>query len=282
VTGRYDPERLDEAAAVVGAHPGVSHNYKRNHAYNLWYTLAVPPESRLGLARTIELIHRLSGAEVTRPLPTLKLYKIGVKLNLGAETEATGKEDNARAFREEDRQTARQFGLSEQDKRLILVLQRDMDIVPEPFTPLAAEAGCSLEDLFSACRRFEERRQMRRFSAVLHHREAGFKANVMGVWRVDPGEADRYGAMMAQFQAVSHCYLRPVYEDWPYNIYTMVHGQTRQDAVAVLGQIQRETGIREHAALWSMKEYKKTRVEYFTPETAAWEAKHAPAGGAAR
>ncbi|MCC7144949.1 MAG: AsnC family transcriptional regulator [Phycisphaeraceae bacterium] len=274
VSGRYDPEKLDEAAAIISAHPGVSHNYKRNHAYNLWYTLAVPPDSRLGFDRTVELLHQLSGAQVTRPLPTLKLYKIGVKLNLAGEHDASDRAGNAKAFTEEDREIGKAFTLSALDIQLIRVLQQHMDITPQPWDAWAREVGCTVPELLDACRRFEERKQMRRFSAVLHHREAGFAANVMGVWKVPADQADQYGQRMAQFQAVSHCYLRPTYDDWPYNIYTMVHGQTRQDALKVLDAIEAETGITDHAALWSMKEYKKIRVEYFTPETAAWESRH--------
>ena len=76
------PERLDDAVAVINSHPGVSHNYLRNHEFNLWYTIAVPPTSRLGLDGTVDLLHHLSGAQSTRLLPTLRLFKIGVRFDL--------------------------------------------------------------------------------------------------------------------------------------------------------------------------------------------------------
>ena len=89
VAAKIDPDRVDEAAAVISAHPGVSHNYKRNHAYNLWYTIAVPPGD--SLEEHVDVLHRESGALVTRKLPTLKLYKIGVKLDMTGNTAADAK-----------------------------------------------------------------------------------------------------------------------------------------------------------------------------------------------
>jgi len=79
---------VDEAAAIISRHPGVSHNYLRNHTFNLWYTIAVSPLSKLGLEKTVELLHRQSGAISTRLLPTLKLFKIGVKFDLGGDSAA--------------------------------------------------------------------------------------------------------------------------------------------------------------------------------------------------
>ena len=89
VAAQIDPDRIDEAAAVISEHPGVSHNYKRNHRYNLWYTVAVPPGD--SLEEHVDVLHRESGALVTRRLPTLKLYKIGVKLDMTGKTAADAK-----------------------------------------------------------------------------------------------------------------------------------------------------------------------------------------------
>src|SRR4029078_3964677 len=86
---KIDPDRVDDAAEVISRHPGVSHNYKRNHAYNLWYTLAVPPGDHIH--DDLELLHRESGSLVTRKLPTLQLYKIGVKLDMTGATAADAK-----------------------------------------------------------------------------------------------------------------------------------------------------------------------------------------------
>ena len=116
---------------------------------------------------------------------------------------------------------------------------------------------------------------MRRYAAVLAHRNAGFVQNGMGVWRVPEERLDECGHAMAAFRGVSHCYQRPTYPDWPYNLFSMTHGRTKADCEAVLAAVADETGLDEYSVLYSTKEYKKTRVSYFTPEEAAWEAAHA-------
>ncbi|MEM3086407.1 MAG: Lrp/AsnC family transcriptional regulator [Halobacteria archaeon] len=273
VAAIYEPSKLDAGAAVINAHPGVSHNYRRNHRYNLWYTVAVPPNSRLGLEKTVETLHRESGAVRTRLMPTLKLFKIGVKLDIEGSDDVTA-QSKYEGFSEKHR--AVKHPVTERDIRIILRLQQDMPLVATPFDALAAQDGDGLsgEELLEGARRFVERNQMRRFAAVLHHRKAGYISNAMGVWVVPPDRVEEVGAEMANFNAVSHCYLRPTYEDWPYNIFTMVHGRKKADCETVLDAIGEKTGVRERESLYSTREYKKIRVPYFTPDYAAWEARH--------
>ncbi len=269
VAGRIDDSRLEQAAAIINRHPGVSHNYRRTHAYNLWYTLAVPPDSRLGLQGTVDVLHRQSGALATRLMPTLKLFKIGVKLDIGGDSD----QPPARApqFTEKDRQQALAFEITEADKRMIRVLQQDLPIVPRPYEQWAIQAGVSVPELLHAAQAYKARSQMRRFSAVLKHREVGFSANAMGVWVVAAPQQDEFGRIAAGFSAVSHCYLRPTYEDWPYNLFTMVHAVSEEACNAVLADISKATGVSEYAALYSTKEFKKTRVQYFEHDNETWE-----------
>ncbi len=271
VAAKVDQARLDSAVAAINAHPGVSHNYHRNHAYNLWYTVAVPPDSRLGLERTVQILHRRSGAIATRLMPSLKLYKIGVRFNLSGESELTARSD-APAFNSDNQDRAATFSVGEADKRMIRVLQQDLPIESRPFDKWAEQAGVSVAELLAAAKRYEEIGSMRRFSAVLRHRQAGFGANAMGAWNVPPPQQDAFGQTAASFSAVSHCYLRPSYADWPYCIFTMVHGQSPTECEQVLAAIAKETGITDYAALYSSHEYKKVRVKYFMGDIEAWEA----------
>lgn len=267
VAAKIAPEHLDQAAAIINQHPGVTHNYKRNHDFNLWFTIAVPPNSKLGLEKTVELLGEMADVESIRILPTLKLYKIGVQLDL------TGKETKSKTespvYSEKKRQTSQ--ALSEKEIALVRVLQKDLPIIARPFDAFAEEAGVNLDELFTAMKEFKEKGQMRRFAAVLHHRKAGFTANGMGVWQVPEDKTEEIGTNFAAYQAVSHCYLRPTYEDWPYNIFTMVHGRNVEEVEEILSLMSKETGITKRAVLYSTKEYKKTRVKYFTPEMEEWE-----------
>lgn len=270
VAARYPADKLFEGADIVGGHPGVSHNYRRTHAFNLWYTLAVDPESRLGLEDTMERLHAASGAESTRLLPTLKLYKINVQLDMTGSRPTDAKEEAPKPA------PRRGDGVlpTEEDKRLILLLQRDLPVVPRPFDGWAEEAGMTPQELLDACQVFVDRAYMRRFAAVLNHRKAGFGANGMAVWKVPEDELEEIGPRMAAFKAVSHCYKRPTYPDWPYSIFTMVHARSKEACEEAIAAIAEDTGITDpdrRAVLYSTYEFKKIRLLYFTPDYREWE-----------
>jgi siroheme decarboxylase len=274
VAAKIAPEKLDDAVAVINSHPGVSHNYLRNHEFNLWYTIAVPPTSRLGLQGTVDLLHQLSGAETTRLLPTLRLFKIGVRFD----TEGSAKPDDqaAPAYTEANRSDARPLTASEIE--FVRFMQRDLAIVPDPFTAVADELGISFDEAAAMHADFLTTGRMRRFAAVLHHRKAGFGANAMGVWagpQDDPEALRKLGETMAGFRAVSHAYQRPSYPDWPYNLFTMVHGKSEEECEQTLTAISKTTGITDRHALYSTKEFKKVRVRYFTDAEVEWEKENA-------
>lgn len=272
IAAKVDAERVDDAAAVVNEHPGVSHNYKRNHAYNLWYTIAVPPGDSLD--EHIDRLHRASGALVTRKLPTLTLYKIGVKLDMTGQTAADAKAEVLEHERPERKAEMPAPDLGELEVAAIRAVQEDLPNVERPFAELGARLGTGEDDVLALLTSFKERKLMRRFAAVMNHRSAGFKANAMGVWAVPDDKLATIGPQMAGFAAVSHCYRRPTYDDWPYSVFTMVHGRTGRDCEATIEAIRSETGIDEYCLLWSVKEYKKVRVRYFTDEWDEWSAKN--------
>ena len=274
VAAKVAPEKIDAAANVVSEHPGVSHNYKRNHAYNLWYTVAVPPGESLD--DHVDVLHRSSGAIVTRKLPTLKLYKIGVKLDMTGKTAADAKATVEEHERPERKAEMPAPDLSDLEVNAIRVVQHDLPTVERPFAAYGERIGAGVgeDDVLAVLRSFKERKLMRRFAAVMNHRSAGFKANAMGVWAVPEDRLDDLGPCMAGFAAVSHCYRRPTYEDWPYSVFTMIHGRSARDCEATIEAIRNETGVDEYCLLWSIKEYKKVRLSYFTPEWSAWSAQH--------
>jgi DNA-binding Lrp family transcriptional regulator len=253
LAAKVDPGHIDEAAAVISEHPGVSHNYKRNHAYNLWYTLAVPPGEDFDAH--LDELHRVSGAIVTRKLPTLTLYKIGVKLDMTGTTAADAKTEVLDHEKPERRPDMEIPDLTPLEIEAIRIAQEDLPLVPRPFAVLAERMGLDEAGLLDILQSFIDRKLMRRFAAVMNHRSAGFKANAMGVWAVSEDALPEIGPQMAGFAAVSHCYRRPTYEDWPYTVFTMVHGRTARDCEDTIDAIARETGVDEYALLWSVKEY---------------------------
>ena len=270
VAAKVDPENPHRAAKVINAHPGVSHNYLRNHAFNIWFTIATEPDSKLGLEGTLEVLAREAGAESVRQLPTLKMFKIRMDLEMEGDTDALASQAEAVEPAEMDRQP-----YDELDIAVIRALQGDMPVVPEPYVPAARELGMPQAKLLEHLEAMRERRLLRRVAAILYHRRAGFSANGMGVWKVPEGQELEYGRRMAAFRGISHCYQRPTYPDWPYSVFTMAHGRSKAECDAVLDAIASSTGISERATLYSSTEFKKIRLLYFTQEHSEWEQQHA-------
>ena len=277
IAAKVDADHIDAAAEIINEHPGVSHNYKRNHDYNLWYTLAVPPGEDFDAH--LDVLHQASGARVTRKLPTLKLYKIGVKLDMTGKMAADAKAEVLEHERPERKADMPAPDLSELEVRVIQLCQDDLPLEPRPFAAQAEKLGITEDELLAILHSFTERKLMRRFAAVMNHRTAGFKANAMGVWAVPEDDLEEIGPQMAGFAAVSHCYRRPTYDDWPYTVFTMVHGRSARDCEATIDAIASETGVDEYTLLWSIKEYKKVRLRYFNSEWAAWNERNLTTAG---
>ncbi|MBI3320348.1 MAG: Lrp/AsnC family transcriptional regulator [Candidatus Omnitrophica bacterium] len=262
---KVDPARVDEAAEVINQHPGVSHNYKRNDPFNIWFTVAVPPTD--SLEQTVNILHTLAKADETILLPTLRLYKIGVKLDLT--NKASALESDEEIYNEQ-RRFAPKPPLSPRDIELIRIMQEDLPLTEMPYAVWAEQASSTEEEVFAWAKTMQQLGYMRRFAAILYHRNAGFLANAMVVWKVPQEQVDAAGETMAKFRQVSHCYRRPIYPNWPYPLYTMVHAPTHSDCMEVVTRIEEQAGTFPHKNLFSTKEYKKTRVKYFTPELDEW------------
>jgi siroheme decarboxylase len=256
-------DRIDEAAELVNAHPGVSHNYERSHDFNLWFTLAVPPG--MDLETHIDRLHELTGATATRILPTLKMFKIEVRLDMES---GVSNADGPPPPKVEIPP------LTDDDIRAIRALQVDMPLVSQPFAVEAETVGMTEEELLGFAQKFVNDGRMRRCAAILAHRRAGFLANGMGVWKMPEERAEELGYRIASFPQVTHCYQRPVYEDWPYRVFSMVHARTEDKVREVIADIASETGLDEFDILFSTREFKKTRVPYFTGEYEAWEERY--------
>jgi DNA-binding Lrp family transcriptional regulator len=250
------PEKLDEVADRVNEHPGVSHNYERNHEYNMWFTLAVPPGA--DMKQDLDRMASLEGVIKYRVLPTLKLYKIGVRLDMVNEDAAKPTPTDEVKPLDPER-----VSLTDRDKDFIRELQKDLKAVPEPFRELAGNLGITTEELFAKARDFEKLGIMRRFAAILRHRDAGFTANGMVVWHVPEDIIDEVGSKLAAFPQVSHCYRRPVYPDWRFNLFSMVHARSLAAAEKMAEEMSQVIGISDYQILFSSREFKKERVKYF-------------------
>jgi DNA-binding Lrp family transcriptional regulator len=271
VAAKVDSEYPHRPAEIINAHPGVSHNYLRTHEFNLWFTIATPPDSELGLQGTLDVLQELTGATSIRQLPTLTMFKINMNLEMEGGTDALAAKVEAVPPRELEPRA-----YDERDIAVIRALQGPMAVVDRPYAEAAAEVGISTEELLAHLEGMIPRGILRRVAAILFHRRAGFSANGMGVWRVAPDDVPEVGGRMAAVRGISHCYERPTYPDWPYSVFTMAHGRSKEECDAVLDSIADEHNLHgdDRAVLYSSTEYKKIRLRYFTDDYREWEAEH--------
>ncbi len=271
VAAKVDSDHPQRAARIVNAHPGVSHNYLRTHEFNLWFTIATAPDSELGVDGTLDVLQRLTGAESIRKLPTLVLFKINMNLEMERGTDALAAEVEASPPRELEAQP-----YDERDVAVIRALQGPMQATERPYDAAAAEVGMTTDRFLEHLEQMVDRKLLRRVAAILYHRRAGFSANGMGVWRVPEDEVFATGSRMASVRGISHCYQRPTYADWPYSVFTMAHGRSKQECDAILDSIADEHDLHgdDRAVLYSSTEYKKIRLRYFVEDYSEWEREH--------
>lgn len=255
VAFHVEPERLEQVAALISDHPGVSHNYSRNHFYNLWFTLTLPPDQ--GVEDEIARLAEEGGIDDYLNLPSLRLFKLGVHFEMSDRRTRPQGETSAP-------ETEPSTPLTDFERDVVRALQGHMPLILRPFDDPATELGVTTDELLRVARDLDHRGILRRFSAVLKHRNAGFSANGMACWVVPEARIAEAGAAAAAFPSVSHCYQRPAYPPrWPYNLFTMVHGRSRDEVQDVVDRIHQKIGPVEHTILYSQREFKKERVRYF-------------------
>lgn len=255
VAMRVEAAELDKAERLIIEHPMVSHGYEREHHFNVWFTLA----AKSGDDIQCEL-ERLTGsieAEAVFSLPAVKLFKIGAffAVDGDGQTMADNIPQCGGALSGEVR-------LSGTDRLVINVLQQDLPLTRTPFSAMAQQLDMEEDYFLAACRSLKQRGIIRRFGAAINHRRAGFKANAMTCWIAPQDKVDAAGRVLAELKEVSHCYERKTNPLWPYNLFAMIHGHTREACQEVAAGVSAETGLNDCVLLFSTREFKKTRVKY--------------------
>jgi len=269
------PENVEEVATLVSAHPGVSHNYLRNHSFNLWFTLAIP--ERKDFKEELEKLFSTvrEGIHGYLILPALRTFKIGINFRLSGDSINRRDETPTRG----DRSSSIARGLSgcyapgsydppfvllnSTEKRVLAVLEEDFPLSAEPWRMLADRAGLNEEDFIEIVEKLKSRGAVKRISGILRHRHLGFDANGMACFSVPEDEIALSGEKAAEFQEVTHCYQRPTFPEWPYSLFCMVHANKREECERIVGRIAEEIGCSDYTILYSTREFKKERVKYF-------------------
>jgi len=245
---------LEKAQKVIAGHPGVSHGYEREHRFNVWFTLALPPAADIDTE--LENLSRAAGAEAAFSLPAIKVFKLAAYFAIDDDGQ------NAPASHRGAVHPAGRVELSSTERLLINALQQDLPLVPAPFTAMAGHAGISVEQFLAGCRALQQRGVIRRFSAMVNHNHIGFTANAMTCWSCPPEITDIAGQKLASLKEVSHCYERETNPLWQYNLFAMIHGRSREACETIADNVSSETGLTDCVVLYSTREFKKTRVKY--------------------
>ena len=153
------------------------------------------------------------------------------------------------------------------DKSIIAALHSEMPLTEEPFQIIAERLGISQQLLLCRLAYYRSTGKLRKLGAVLRHRKVGFSDNALCAWVVPEDQLDRAGEIMAAEPRISHCYARAAYPEWPYTLYTMLHGHSRAECEAIARRLSEASGIVEYILLFTAKEWKKTSMRYFVEET---------------
>ncbi|HNX22421.1 MAG TPA: Lrp/AsnC family transcriptional regulator [Spirochaetota bacterium] len=256
-------DKTDSAAAVISSHPGVSHNYLRNHRYNIWFTLAEENEDEF--YKTVAILASKSGALDSLVLINEKLLKIGVFLNIG-DSEESSEVTPARG----SEQPA--YGkLDETAKEAVLLLQNDLPVERSPFKKIAGSGKYihGEKQLLSYFSDFSASGIMRRYAAVLKHRSAGYTANAMTAWKTTDHTPME---LFINEKSISHLYLRTVFPGrWEHPLFAMIHAKSNDELQNIINRLSEKSGIKDYLSLSSLKEFKKKRVRYFSEEFNEWK-----------
>jgi DNA-binding Lrp family transcriptional regulator len=265
VSFKVKEEYIEQAAAVINSHPGVSHNYLRKHKFNIWFTLA--EENKETFEKSLAAIFRKSGADDYLVLENEKLFKIGVILDLG---NSRDKRESGSVLSEKgsDRPDS---DISESMKKSILLLQQDLPVENNPFAGLIKKnnSDISVKELIENFGKLLEAGVMRRYAAVLRHREAGYTSNAMTAWKT----GEKFNPdIFSKNRAITHLYLRTIYPGkWEYPLFAMIHARSDEELKSIVNDLSTESGIDDYLVLNSLKEFKKTRVQYFSEEFKQWK-----------
>lgn len=265
-------EYIEKAAEIINAHPGVSHNYLRDHRFNIWFTLAVSPES--SIEKTVSILERESQARDHLILKKERLLKIGLMLPVG-DNHPSKKTESIPAVKERIPE-ARHF--SDEERESIRLLQFDLPLEKRPFRSLTEETDSTLneEGLLKLGQSLKKEGIMRRYSAVLRHRDAGFIANAMTVWKPDDNaDMDSIAKIFIREPSISHLYLRTVYPGkWEYPLFAMIHAKSSEIIQKTVEGLSHKSGIGNYEVLTTLREFKKKRISLFSPDFHTWQQKN--------
>lgn len=255
---RVPPERLDEVAELVSAELCVTHNYERDNAVNLWFVVAAPTAGELDA--TLARIAEGSGL----PVENLRLER-AFHLDLGFPLAGAVSAPHRRRLGDPDLER-----IADGDADILAAIEDGLALVPRPYKAVAEENGLTEATVIGRLRALQDAHVIRRFGVVVRHRALGIGANAMAVWAIDPASVDAVGERLAGEPGVNLCYRRRMTEEWPFNLYCMVHGRSREEALGIIERLDTIVAAAgQRAVLFSRRCFKQTGARFSAARSAA-------------
>jgi DNA-binding Lrp family transcriptional regulator len=254
-------ERFDAVAAVVNGYPQVNHNYRRDHEWNMWFV--VTAASRGARDRITREIGDRTGLAVL-DLPMRTDYYIDLEfpvVNADRFARESLSETEVDATRISEEAAA---DLGELDRRLLLEIQDGFPLSATPYRDVAAAIDADVGDVVAAVDRLLASGCIKRVGCVVNHVVTGFDSNCMVVWDVPDDDLDDRGEAVGRLPYVTLCYHRPrrPAQDWPYNLFTMIHGRDAEAVDAKVDELATEHLPVDHERLYSTETLKQTGARY--------------------
>jgi DNA-binding Lrp family transcriptional regulator len=254
VAAHVPEESLQEVVKEVNFLENVSHNYRRHHYYNLWFTLQARSSRQIEV-----MLSNLSGRFGIdfHNLSVKRVFKLDVRFD--AEKEETGTdgllEDVARV------PVCEKVELDENQRRILSGLQGEVRLTSEPFDFLCGE-GLERQDVLRIIKELIDKGVIRRIAAVVNHHKLGFVANVLFVSEVSQDKIVEAGKKLARFGMVSHCYERRTFDNWPYNLFAMMHARSMGEIQHAVNRFTEAEKIDSFQLLPTAAEFKKQPVKH--------------------
>ncbi|WP_374408540.1 Lrp/AsnC family transcriptional regulator [Hydrogenophaga sp.] len=246
--------RIEDVAAEVSAHPGVNHNYLREHRHNLWFVMTGSDSAAVEAG--VAGLERRTGLPAMR-LRMLRPYRIDLGFDLRGQTASAP--------------MRRPVGVSAPAPLPVALwplakrVEAGLPLVEEPYAEWAQELGCEASWVTERIAQWLDEGRLKRFGVVVRHHELGFDANAMTVFDVPNDQVDAAGQLLAEQAGVTLAYRRARAQDWPYNLYAMVHGTSRAAAQAVIERVTEAAGLSRYPreVLFSSRRFKQTGARRF-------------------
>ncbi|NQT93357.1 MAG: hypothetical protein HQ559_11400 [Lentisphaerae bacterium] len=250
---------MERVAALLDPHPGVTHCYQREGHPNLWFTLTAPASR---LQDELAAFAAQIAPYALLDLPAIRRFKVQVVLDTAGEGRGASQQVASEVANEEE--SGRDW--PEHEKALVRKLQGNLPVMSDPFGAVADTMEWDPADLLDLLVGWQQRGILRRVGIILRHRQAGFVANGMCVWRVDSYDVEQAGRTLARCPDVTHCYERPPHDTFPYNLFAMVHAREHDVALGIFEQLSADAGLNEGKMLTSVREFKKSSPVFFCEE----------------